>query len=364
MSGVCLDWETAHVHGEAWISHHRLRHRLFVKRQNWEVPSYNSLEYGEFDTPAAKYLLWLDEKGQARATTRLIPTVFEGTLGDRFFHLNDFLPRSRTIHEAKPDGHICVLGSSQSAVEIVLDLHRRFPQAKITNIMRSFGHQLKDTSPFSEEVYFPDFVDYFFDSTPASKIDLTAELRRTNYSSADRDVIHQFYFALDEQQLDGGERLSLQRNSDITLARLTDQGVELSTIERHRGTARTITADGVLLATGFRNFGPGRDDEQIPKLLSPIHDRLALNNRGFLHVNRDYSLSSSDPDAPLPPIYVNGLCESSHGLGDAGSFSLLLLRSAEVVRSPQSRLRTSVPRTVLMDRVKTVAADYETRPWC
>lgn len=75
MSVVCLDWETVHLHGEAWISHHRLRHSLFVKRQNWEVSGYNNLEYDEFDTPAAKYLLWLDEKGQARATTRLIPTT-------------------------------------------------------------------------------------------------------------------------------------------------------------------------------------------------------------------------------------------------------------------------------------------------
>ncbi|MGF1611298.1 MAG: acyl-homoserine-lactone synthase [Kiloniellales bacterium] len=75
MTVVCLDWERVHLHGAAWISHHRLRYRLFVERQCWEVPSYNGLEYDQFDTPAAKYLLWLDREGSARGITRLIPTT-------------------------------------------------------------------------------------------------------------------------------------------------------------------------------------------------------------------------------------------------------------------------------------------------
>src|SRR5436190_10638472 len=57
MSTVCITWENAHLHGEAWISHHRLRYRIFVERQGWAVPTYNGLEYDEFDTPAARYIL-------------------------------------------------------------------------------------------------------------------------------------------------------------------------------------------------------------------------------------------------------------------------------------------------------------------
>ena len=75
MTVVCLSWETAHLHGETWISHHRLRHRLFVERQGWEVPTYRGLEYDEFDTPAARYLLWVDDAGDARGVARLLPTT-------------------------------------------------------------------------------------------------------------------------------------------------------------------------------------------------------------------------------------------------------------------------------------------------
>lgn len=75
MAVIALNWETAHLYGEAWISHHRLRHQIFVTRQQWEVPSFGALEYDQFDTPAATYLIWLDDSGQARGVVRLIPTL-------------------------------------------------------------------------------------------------------------------------------------------------------------------------------------------------------------------------------------------------------------------------------------------------
>ena len=101
MSVVCLDWETAHTYGEAWISHHRLRYRLFVERQGWNLPTYNGLEYDQFDTPAAKYLLWLDDSGVARGVTRLIPTTGSYMVKEVWPDLvDDLLPESTSIWEA------------------------------------------------------------------------------------------------------------------------------------------------------------------------------------------------------------------------------------------------------------------------
>jgi acyl homoserine lactone synthase len=74
VSVLCLNWETVHLHGETWISHHRLRHRLFVERQRWDVPSVRGLEHDEFDTPAAQYLVWKDAGGEVRGVARLLPT--------------------------------------------------------------------------------------------------------------------------------------------------------------------------------------------------------------------------------------------------------------------------------------------------
>jgi acyl homoserine lactone synthase len=48
---------------------------MFVERQKWSVPNYRHLEYDEFDTPAATYILTIDDQNRALGTTRLIPTT-------------------------------------------------------------------------------------------------------------------------------------------------------------------------------------------------------------------------------------------------------------------------------------------------
>jgi len=48
---------------------------MFVERQKWDVPSYKQIEYDEFDTPAATYILTVDEHDRTLGATRLIPTT-------------------------------------------------------------------------------------------------------------------------------------------------------------------------------------------------------------------------------------------------------------------------------------------------
>ncbi len=69
-----ISLQTAHLLGDALPAAHRLRHRIFVERQKYGVPCWNGMEWDQFDTPAATYLLWRDEASQPRAIARLIPT--------------------------------------------------------------------------------------------------------------------------------------------------------------------------------------------------------------------------------------------------------------------------------------------------
>lgn len=69
-----ITFETAHLLGDALPAAHRLRYRIFVERQKYEVPTHRNMEWDQFDTPAAVYLLWRDEEHAVRAVTRLIPT--------------------------------------------------------------------------------------------------------------------------------------------------------------------------------------------------------------------------------------------------------------------------------------------------
>lgn len=67
--------ETAHLLGDALPSMYRLRHRIFVERQHYQVPCWRGMEWDQFDTPAAVYLLWRDPALRVRAVSRLIPTT-------------------------------------------------------------------------------------------------------------------------------------------------------------------------------------------------------------------------------------------------------------------------------------------------
>ena len=69
-----ISLETAHLLGDALPASHRLRHRIFVLRQGYGVPCWHGMEWDEFDTPAATYLLWRDGATRPRAIARLIAT--------------------------------------------------------------------------------------------------------------------------------------------------------------------------------------------------------------------------------------------------------------------------------------------------
>ena len=268
-----------------------------------------------------------------------VPAVFEPMLGERVFHLTRYGTRIAALPATTK--RIGIIGASQSAVEIALDLLDRFPDAEIYSIQRGFGFRLKDTSPFSDRVYFPEFIDYFYGLPPGGKANLNRQLRATNYSSADGDVIDALYVRTYEERLAGRDRFRLVNNTSVVAADLgADGSVRLTLKEVNTGDASELAIDAVVLATGFLDLSAGPAGEALPPLLKPFHNRLKTDEFGVLHVDRDYFVPATD--SGIPPLYLNGLCESSHGLGDAGSFSLLSLRSERIAQSLQLRLSATL----------------------
>jgi L-ornithine N5-monooxygenase len=270
--------------------------------------------------------------------SRNTPEVFQPHLGQRVFHLCDYLPKIEKL--APTLSSIAVIGASQSAVEILLDLMGRFPDLEIHSVHRSYSMRQKDTSPFSDHVYFPEFVDYFFKASPSARNELQSQLRHTNYSAADLDVLHKLYLNIYEERLDGRERVRVHNNTLIEGVAADHDRVTLSLRERILNETSELRVDAVVLATGFRDIGVGEGKEPYPKLLSGAVDELTRDERGALLVERDYSVKTNNG----LPLYLNGLCESSHGLGDAGSFSLLSLRATEILNSLESHFRDLPPR--------------------
>ncbi|RKH68302.1 SidA/IucD/PvdA family monooxygenase [Corallococcus llansteffanensis] len=257
-----------------------------------------------------------------------IPDI-PGVDSDNVIHLVDYLHR---IGQYGKDARICVLGASQSAVEILLDLLGRGHE-HIDSVHRSFSYCLKDTSAFSDEVYFPEFVDYYHALPHGKRSELDKQVRRTNYSSVDKDVLDALYVALYEDRITSRERVTLRRNHAVD--EINPEGRKALRIrDVYTGKAEEIPCDLVILATGFLDVGrSGR--EGLPRLLKDLSGDFSWQEN-YLDVERSYRVTPRE-GAALPDLYLNGLCESSHGLGDAGSFSLVSLRAKDLLDSITQR---------------------------
>ena len=268
--------------------------------------------------------------------SRNIPEIFRSHVGKRVFHLTDYLDKINTVEWNL--NRIAVLGASQSAVEINDDLMTRFPDLEIHAVHRGFAMPQKDTSPFSEHVYFPEFVEYFYNIDNAGRADLQKQLRRTNYGATDIDVLHKLYVRAYEERLDGKHRFHIHNNTEIEEVRTDNEIVWLSLCDRFMPNRFKLAFDAVVLATGFRDLGVGEGQEPFPALLQNVAPDLARHPDGVLKVSRDYRVQSVSG----LPLYLNGLCESSHGFGDAGSFSLLSLRSLDIASSLERHFREGI----------------------
>lgn len=98
---------TAHEFGAALASQARLRHRVFIEQRKLDHLSYDGLEYDEFDTPGAVYLVWRDDNDEVRGLLRLLPTTLPYMLQTfwPFLVADGNLPRSRAVWEVT---RICV----------------------------------------------------------------------------------------------------------------------------------------------------------------------------------------------------------------------------------------------------------------
>lgn len=90
-----------HFNGNPLAAQHKLRYESIILRQKWDVPFYNFMEFDQYDNPAAKYLVYRDENGQAKGVSRFYPTTLPYMLEEKFAHFvkDRDIPKSEKIWE-------------------------------------------------------------------------------------------------------------------------------------------------------------------------------------------------------------------------------------------------------------------------
>jgi L-ornithine N5-monooxygenase len=261
-----------------------------------------------------------------------IPPAFSAHVGPEVFHSTGYLSSIKRL-SGRAGLRVTVVGSSQSAIEIVLDLLDRPNVSQVTSIQRGIGFRLKDTSPYSRQVFLPEFVDYFYPLAKKVKRRLRDQLKSVNYAACDQDVIDRLAERQHEYELTGSDRFRLIPFSETQHVGRTQRGVRrLVTQDLNNQSRELVDTDVVILATGFRDFGTGEGDQCYHPILRGLADRLDLDDEGLPVVARDYSVQVKGDHGSLR-LYLNGLCEPSHGMGDAGALAMLSVRAADIAES-------------------------------
>lgn len=264
--------------------------------------------------------------------TPWVPQIFVGLRHDpRVFHHARYL-ECMAARSKRSDGpiRIAVVGGGQSAAEAFIDLNDSYPAAKVDLILRAAVLKPADDSPFVNEIFSPEYTDLVFNQPESERARLIREYRNTNYSVVDLGLIERIYGILYRQKVSGNHRHRFLSRRTIEDCTAGEGGIELSLRDLATGAADRCRYDAVILATGYERTSHQR-------LLAPLAEYL-----GDFQVDRDYRIRSSD--RLKAAVFIQGFCQSSHGLSDT-LLSVLPIRAQEVATA----LHDAVAQTI-MDR--------------
>jgi L-ornithine N5-oxygenase len=166
-------------------------------------------------------------------------------------------------------------------------------------------------------------TDLFFALPEAERCYLKNAHADTNYSAVDLELIRSIFRALYEMKVKGDTRVRVRSLVELRQVEQNGSGLVAKLWNRAEGRMECLEADGVVLATGFHR--PRRHP-----LLAGLAEHLLVKADGEYQVGRDYRVASLPGFAP--GIYLQGFCESTHGLSDS-VLSVLPIRSREIADS-------------------------------
>lgn len=252
-----------------------------------------------------------------------IPERFATCNDQRIVHSSQYLTHLEqgAITSQNPLS-VAVVGAGQSAAEILLDLHDRFPQARIDLIMRGSTLKPADDSPSINQIFNPEYTNYFHAQPRTARQALLREFRHTNYAVVDLDLIERIHTILYEQSVVGESRLQLFPTTTIQDIHCTTEGILLKLMQGALpGTPQRNLAKNyqhIILATGYQ-----RNTSKV--LLQGLVEHLPE-----IRIGRDYRVET--PEYFLPSIFIQGDSEDTHGLSDT-LLSVIAIRAQEIAES-------------------------------
>jgi L-ornithine N5-monooxygenase len=247
---------------------------------------------------------------------RYIPPVFDQIQRRRLIHSSEYRRRIAEIPREIPY-HVVVIGGAQSAAEMFDAVQRDLPNCRRTLVMRSIGMKTYENSKFTNELYFPEFVDTFFSAPPDAREQILREMHTTNYSALAASMLAKIYHEVYLDRLTGKGAVRIITMADITAAAEENGEIVLEMADRKTGRAEELRCDLVLLGTGYAR--------EMPALVRGLATALGLDQ---IEVSRNYRLRANGTAASC---YLQGVNEATHGIADS-LLSVLAVRAGDITR--------------------------------
>ncbi|EEH02759.1 L-ornithine 5-monooxygenase [Histoplasma capsulatum G186AR] len=238
------------------------------------------------------------------------------------------------LQERNGSYRFAVVGGGQSAVEISEDIQSRYANSKVTLVTKASALKPSDDSPFVNEIFDPSSVDKFYSLDHSARQQTLLENKATNYGVVRLPLLESVYEKLYRQKfLEPNPakwpfRLVTGREV-MGLKELPNNQIELQLKDTLSGRVESSAEvyDLVILATGYTR-------NPIATMLKPLEQIVEAPADGKTYcTDRDYRLRFRQGKVKRDAgIWLQGCCESSHGLSDS-LLSILAVRSSELLDS-------------------------------
>ncbi|PGH13041.1 hypothetical protein AJ79_03878 [Helicocarpus griseus UAMH5409] len=307
-------------------------------RPGWPAESFKvvarDVQTGKLRELSAKHVVVAS--GGERAIPRGLASQ---PLPNSIIHSSVYLDSvQKLLQEKNASYRLAVVGGGQSAVEISEDMQSRYPNSKVTLITKASSLKPSDDSPFVNEIFDPSSVDGFYSLSRSQRQKVLLENKATNYGVVRLPLLEHVYEKLYRQKfldpnpanwalrlITGHEVMGLKElpstspNSRVEL--------QLKNVQTGKVSGSGEGYDLVVLATGYTRNPFATMLKPLEKIVEP----LATGEE--YHVDRDYRLRFHQGKIQRDAgIWLQGCCESSHGLSDS-LLSILAVRGGELLDS-------------------------------
>ncbi|WP_323835880.1 SidA/IucD/PvdA family monooxygenase [Photorhabdus africana] len=264
-------------------------------------------------------------------STPFTPKMFDNLLGDHVFHTSAYLEKINNFQNNIPRRWM-VIGSGQSAGEVIADLINKKDDIDILSLHRSIGFKIAQLGQFPNLVFLPENIEYFKSLSPENKKVFFEHVKSTNYSGIDIDESQSLFSMMYEDEVIGKARLHMMVNSEIITIDHSHEEYQIVIKDTFTGEETNHICDAIVLGTGYYQ-------NPLPDLLAKFDQFLVKDFEGGLTIDSDYKVKLKNCDAAH--LYVNGLSERTHGISDAQSFSAVAIRAERIYESIKANTGTT-----------------------